>query len=64
MNNEIAVTGQYNLVKHEELAAQIVGLMEASFARPEPEEMLAILDAARGQVRGRLVGPKSSPIAS
>jgi hypothetical protein len=41
-------------LQREEIAAQIVALMQAKFSRPGPEEMLEILRCAEQQVTGLL----------
>jgi hypothetical protein len=43
-----------SFLQREETAAQIVALMSARFSRPEPQEMLQILECARQQVTGLL----------
>ena len=42
------------ILAREEIAAQIVALMQAKFTRPGPEEMLAILHCAELQVTALL----------
>jgi len=46
------------ILRREQLAAQIVALMQAHFSRPGPEEMKEILQCAEGQVIA--LGPSPS----
>jgi hypothetical protein len=39
-----------DLIRREQLAAQIVAVMQADFSRPGPEEMLDILKCAESQI--------------
>jgi hypothetical protein len=53
MENQNTVTGQQpklDLIRKEELAAQIVAIMQADFRRPGPEEMKEVLRCAEGQI--------------
>jgi hypothetical protein len=43
-------TSSGDLLKREQIAAQIVAIMQAHFSRPEPQEMQEILHCAKGQV--------------
>jgi hypothetical protein len=38
------------LLRREQIAAQVVAVMQAHFSRPGPEEMKQILECAEGQV--------------
>jgi hypothetical protein len=41
-----------DLIWREQLAAQVVALMQADFKRPGPEEMKEVLKCAEGQIAG------------
>jgi hypothetical protein len=43
-------TPRFGLIEQEQLAAQMVAVLDAHFKRPDYEEKLAILNAARQQV--------------
>lgn len=43
------LTGE-EIIRREQIAAQIVAIMQAHFTRPGPEEMKEILRCAEGQV--------------
>lgn len=49
-------------LQREEIAAQIVALMQAKFSRPGPEEMKEILRCAEQQITGlqQLLSPPSA----
>jgi hypothetical protein len=40
-----------DVIRREQIAAQIVALMKADFSRPDDAEMELILDRARSQIR-------------
>jgi hypothetical protein len=49
-------TGE-ELLRREQIAAQIVAVMQAHFSRPGPEEMKQILECAEGQVTALELSP-------
>jgi hypothetical protein len=49
MGGEKPLTAE-EILRREQLAAQIVAIMQAHFSRPEPEEMLVILRCAELQI--------------
>lgn len=49
------------LLRHEQIAAQVVAVMRAHFSRPGPEEMKEILRCAEGQVTALELAP--SPLS-
>jgi hypothetical protein len=49
-------TGE-ELLRREQIAAQIVAVMQAHFSRPGPEEMKQILQCAEGQVTALELAP-------
>jgi len=51
-----AISGQ-ELLKREQIAAQIVAIMQAHFSRPGPEEMKQILQCAEEQVTALELAP-------
>lgn len=48
-------------IRREEIAAQIVALMQADFSRPGPQEMKQILDCAAGQITAQTLAVPSLP---
>jgi hypothetical protein len=45
------------LLRREQIAAQIVAIMQAHFSRPGPDEMKQILQCAEGQVTALQLSP-------
>jgi hypothetical protein len=45
------------LMRREQIAAQIVAIMQAHFSRPGPEEMKEILECAEGQITALQLSP-------
>lgn len=45
------------LLRREQIAAQIVAVMQAHFSRPGPEEMKEILRCAEGQIIALALSP-------
>jgi len=50
------LSGQ-GLLTREQIAAQIVAVMQAHFSRPGPEEMQQILRCAEGQITALALSP-------
>lgn len=62
MSNVIKFGGEQKptaeeLLRREQIAAQIVAVMQAHFSRPGPEEMKQILECADGQVTALELSP-------
>jgi len=53
-NQVLQPTAMPLFLRREEIAAQIVALMQAKFTRPGPDEMLQILKCAEQQIIGLL----------
>jgi len=51
-----AVPGEV-LIRREQIAAQVVAVMQAHFSRPGPQEMKEILHCAEGQVTALQLSP-------
>jgi hypothetical protein len=49
------------LIRREQIAAQVVAVMQAHFSRPGPQEMKEILHCAEGQVTALQLSP--SPLS-
>lgn len=49
------------LIRREQIAAQVVAVMQAHFSRPGPQEMQEILRCAEGQITA--LQPWSAPIS-
>ena len=49
MGGDKALSGEV-LIRREQIAAQVVAVMQAHFTRPGPDEMKEILRCAEGQV--------------
>ena len=49
------------LIRREQIAAQIVAVMQAHFSRPGPQEMNEILRCAEGQVTALQLSPPPLP---
>jgi hypothetical protein len=45
------------LIRREQIAAQIVAVMQAHFTRPGPQEMQEILRCAEGQITAQQLSP-------
>ena len=58
MGGEKPLTAE-EIIRREQMAAQMVAIMQAHFTRPGPEEMLKILHCAELQITGLL--PASPP---
>jgi hypothetical protein len=50
INREPQQISGETLIRREEIAAQIVAVMQAHFSRPGPQEMQEILRCAEGQI--------------
>jgi hypothetical protein len=63
MNGKVVTMGGENplsgevLIRREQIAAQVVAVMQAHFSRPGPEEMSEILRCAEGQVTALRLSP-------
>jgi hypothetical protein len=53
-----------DLLHREQLAAQIVAIMQADFHRPEPDEMRDILKCADGQITAMQQTSLDVPLSS
>jgi hypothetical protein len=64
MSKVIAIGGEKPLsgevlIRREQIAAQIVAVMQAHFSRPGPQEMRDILRCAEGQITALQLSPPS-----
>lgn len=55
-------TSGAELIQREQIAAQVVAVMQAHFSRPGPEEMKQILQCAEGQVTALELSPYPCPL--
>jgi len=56
MGGEQPLSGDV-LIRREQLAAQVVAVMQAHFSRPGPEEMKEILRCVEGQITALALSP-------
>jgi hypothetical protein len=60
MGGEQPLSGEV-LIRREQIAAQVVAVMQAHFSRPGPDEMKEILRCADGQITALL--PSAAPLS-